>query len=74
MSKQLWFEKIRRAVEWKEKLMRQQSAAHGTTLPSAGHQGEGTQAGLGQVDLIQQIAQGPGIHFPVSTLCRPPPR
>lgn len=48
VSKQLWFEKIWRAVEWKEKLMRQWSPARGTTLPSAGHQGEVPGLGWGR--------------------------
>lgn len=42
VSKQLRFEKIRRVVEWKEKLMRQQSPARSTTLPSSGNRGEDT--------------------------------
>lgn len=48
MSKQLWFEKIRRAVVWGEVLGRWQSPAGSATLPSAGHQGEDTQTGLSQ--------------------------
>lgn len=42
VSKQLWFEKIRRAVEWGKVLMRRQSPAGSATLPPAGHQGEDT--------------------------------
>lgn len=45
VSKQLWFEKIRRPVGWKQKLMRQQSPARSATLPSSGRQREGSSAG-----------------------------
>lgn len=61
VSKQLWFEKIRRPVERKENVMRQQNPARSTTLPSSGQRGEGTSAGPGR---LKSERQGSSHPFP----------
>ena len=68
VSKQLWFEKIRGPAEWKQNLMRQQSPARSTTLPSSGRQGEGSSAGPSHANTHRSGWWDP---FPACTQCKP---